>query len=100
MKFECGRLVLPDRSGSRRGELVEIARDADQFPNQPITPDELHEALGPDTVNELSQQTGVPRNDLLSQLAQALPTLVDRFTPQGRIPNPDGMDRLQPGGAG
>src|SRR5438477_1617204 len=46
-------------------------------PNQPIAPDELHQALGPDTVNELSQQTGVPRTDLLSQLAQALPTLVD-----------------------
>ena len=60
-------------------------------PNQPIAPDQLHEALGPDTVNELSQQTGVPRGDLLSQLSQALPTLVDRFTPQGRIPNSDEM---------
>jgi uncharacterized protein YidB (DUF937 family) len=62
-------------------------------PNQPIAPDELHEALGSDTVNHLSQQTGVPRNDLLAQLAQALPTLVDRLTPQGRIPEPDEMAR-------
>jgi uncharacterized protein YidB (DUF937 family) len=67
-------------------------------PNRPIAPDQLHQALGSDTVNDLSQQTGVPRNDLLAQLAQALPTLVDRFTPQGRIPNPGEMNRLQPGG--
>ena len=50
-------------------------------------------ALGPETVDDLSEQTGVPRNDLLSQLSQALPTLVDRLTPQGRIPEPDEMAR-------
>lgn len=58
-----------------------------QGQNQQISPDELHEALGPQAVNDLSQHTGVPRNELLSQLAQALPGIVDRLTPQGRIPN-------------
>jgi len=62
-------------------------------PNQPIAPHELQQALGPETVDDLSEQTGVPRNDLLSQLSQALPTLVDRLTPQGRIPEPDEMAR-------
>ena len=64
--------------------------------NQPIAPDQLHEALGPGVADELSQQTGVPRNELLSQLSQALPTLVDRFTPNGRIPDQDEMARAQP----
>ena len=67
-------------------------------PNRSIAPDQLHQALGSDTVDDLSHQTGVPKNDLLSQLAQALPTLVDRFTPQGRIPSPDEMNRVQSGG--
>ena len=62
-------------------------------PNQSIAPHELQQALGPETVDDLSEQTGVPRNDLLSQLSQALPTLVDRLTPQGRIPEPDEMAR-------
>jgi uncharacterized protein YidB (DUF937 family) len=62
-------------------------------PNQPIAPHELQQALGPQTVDDLSEQTGVPRNDLLSQLSQALPTLVDRLTPQGRVPEPDEMAR-------
>ncbi|TMK33667.1 MAG: DUF937 domain-containing protein [Alphaproteobacteria bacterium] len=58
-----------------------------------MAPHELQQALGPETVDDLSEQTGVPRNDLLSQLSQALPTLVDRLTPQGRIPEPDEMAR-------
>ena len=68
-------------------------------PNRTIAPDQLHQALGSDTVNELSQQTGVPQSDLLSQLAQALPTLVDRFTPQGRIPSADEMNRAPSSGS-
>ena len=67
-------------------------------PNQPIAPQELQQALGPQTVDDLSEQTGVPRNDLLSQLSQALPTLVDRLTPQGRIPEPDEMARYPQSG--
>jgi uncharacterized protein YidB (DUF937 family) len=64
--------------------------------NQPIAPDQLHEALGPGVTDELPQQTGVPRNELLSQLSQAMPTLVDRFTPNGRIPDQEEMARAQP----
>jgi uncharacterized protein YidB (DUF937 family) len=59
--------------------------------NRPIGPDQLHQALGADTVDELSRQTGIPHQDLLSQLAQALPMLVDRLTPDGRIPAPHEM---------
>lgn len=54
--------------------------------NQPIQPQQLHEALGPETVDNLSRQTGMNQHDLLSQLAQALPQFVDRMTPQGRLP--------------
>ena len=65
-------------------------------PNRSIGPDQLHQALGPDTVDELSQQAGVPRNEVLSELSQALPTMVDRFTPDGRIPDQNEMARWQP----
>lgn len=54
--------------------------------NQPIQPQQLNEALGPETVGNLSRQTGMSQPDLLSQLSQALPQFVDRMTPQGRIP--------------
>jgi uncharacterized protein YidB (DUF937 family) len=46
----------------------------------------LAQAIGPDTVNELSQQTGMPQQDLLSELSHVLPGVVDQLTPQGRLP--------------
>lgn len=64
-------------------------------PNQQIAPDQLHQALGPETVDELSEQTGMPRQDVLSQLSQALPDMVDRLTPDGRIPDRGEVERWQ-----
>ncbi|MGU3422102.1 YidB family protein [Methylobacterium sp. D54C] len=54
--------------------------------NRPVAPDQLARALGPDTVDTLQQQTGMDRETLLSQLAQALPEVVHALTPQGRVP--------------
>jgi uncharacterized protein YidB (DUF937 family) len=54
--------------------------------NRQIAPDELSQALGPDTLDELQQQTGLPRQQLLSELSQELPDAVDHFTPDGRLP--------------
>ena len=59
--------------------------------NQPIAPNELEEALGPDTGDQLSGQTGMGRGDLLNELSHLLPVVVDRLTPQGRLPNDDEM---------
>jgi len=58
-------------------------------PNHAIAPHRLADALGPDTVETLSRQTGLARDDLLGQLAQALPGVIDGLTPQGRRPEPD-----------
>lgn len=54
--------------------------------NQPIAPHDLGAALGPETVGQLSQQTGMDSSDLLSQLSRLLPGVVDQLTPQGRMP--------------
>jgi uncharacterized protein YidB (DUF937 family) len=62
--------------------------------NQPIAPHELEEALGPDTVKELEEQTGMPRQTLLSELSQELPQAVHEATPQGREPDDDELHKL------
>lgn len=54
--------------------------------NQPIAPHDLGAALGPETVGQLSQQTGMGSSDLLSQLSQLLPGVINQLTPQGRMP--------------
>ncbi|MBV9685898.1 MAG: DUF937 domain-containing protein [Alphaproteobacteria bacterium] len=61
--------------------------------NRPITPEQLHQALGPEAVNNLSQLTGVASNDLIPELARVLPGIVDKLTPHGRIPDHAEMSR-------
>ena len=63
-------------------------------PNQPIGPDQLEQAIGPDVLNTLSQQTGLSREELLSRLTRELPAAVDKFTPEGRLPTEDEAARL------
>ena len=55
-------------------------------PNQPVSPDQLGNVLGDDLLGKLGQQTGMNSGDLLGQLSQMLPQMVDRATPEGRIP--------------
>jgi uncharacterized protein YidB (DUF937 family) len=54
--------------------------------NLPVAPDQLGAALGGDAVSGLSRQLGVPGDDVLGQLAQLLPQVVDTLTPGGQLP--------------
>jgi uncharacterized protein YidB (DUF937 family) len=62
--------------------------------NKEIAPDDLGRALGADSINALSSQTGLSRNDLLAGLAQQLPQLVDQLTPHGRLPTEQEASRM------
>ena len=63
-------------------------------PNKQISQGDLANALGTDTLDELSQQTGMDRGDLLSGLSHYLPGFVDQLTPQGRLPTEDEAARM------
>ena len=54
--------------------------------NQPVTPGQLGPALGPDIIKTLAQRSGLSEEELIRQLSQALPGLVDKLTPHGRLP--------------
>ena len=55
-------------------------------PNKQITPPQLEQAIGPEVLDTLSEQTGLSRDELLARLSRELPTAVDKYTPQGRLP--------------
>ena len=57
-------------------------------PNQSISPDEVHKALGPDLLQQLSEKSGLSVQDLAQKLSQVLPQAVDKLTPDGTIPKP------------
>ena len=63
-------------------------------PNKTISEGDLASALGGDTLDTLSQQTGMGRDDLLEGLRQYLPRFVDQLTPDGHVPNEDEAQRL------
>jgi uncharacterized protein YidB (DUF937 family) len=63
-------------------------------PNQPVGPEQLQQAIGPDVLNTLSQQTGLSQEELLSRLTRELPNAVDKFTPDGRLPDEHEAARL------
>ena len=55
-------------------------------PNKAISPQDLESALGADTLDTLSQHTGMGRDALLNGLSRQLPRFVDQLTPNGRLP--------------
>jgi uncharacterized protein YidB (DUF937 family) len=63
-------------------------------PNQNIAPGDLAAALGSDTIDALSRQTGLGRDELLAGLSQQLPDLVDQLTPGGRLPTEEEAARM------
>jgi uncharacterized protein YidB (DUF937 family) len=58
-------------------------------PNKAISPSDLSSALGADQINQLSAQSGMSRDDLLSGLSRYLPQVIDHLTPDGRLPSED-----------
>jgi uncharacterized protein YidB (DUF937 family) len=55
-------------------------------PNKDISPPELKQAIGPDVLAALEQQTGLSQQELLARLSRELPSAVDKYTPDGKLP--------------
>ena len=55
-------------------------------PNKEVSPPQLQQAIGPDVLAALVQQTGLSEEELLGRLSRELPTAVDKYTPAGRLP--------------
>ena len=54
--------------------------------NQPVSPNQLSSALGPQIIQILAQKTGMSEQEITSHLSQILPNVVDKLTPNGRLP--------------
>jgi uncharacterized protein YidB (DUF937 family) len=57
-----------------------------QGPNKEVSPPQLKQAIGADVLAQLEQQTGLSQEELLARLSRELPTAVDKYTPEGRLP--------------
>ena len=78
------------------GDLIEhfrnsgLGKQADSWvstgQNEPVDESQMGQALGPDLLDTLAQQTGLSRDELLKRLSAVLPQAVDHMTPGGNLP--------------
>ena len=54
--------------------------------NLPITPDQIQHVLGSEQVKQLAAKAGMSPEQAGNVLSQLLPTLVDKLTPNGEMP--------------
>jgi uncharacterized protein YidB (DUF937 family) len=55
-------------------------------PNKEISPPQLKQAIGSDVLALLEQKTGLSQQELLARLSRELPSAIDKYTPDGRVP--------------
>ena len=59
-----------------------------------VSADQLQQALGDSHLSELAQKLGTSPSEISGQLAQVLPGLVDKLTPNGQLPQGGVQDAL------
>lgn len=62
--------------------------------NQPVSPGQLSSALGPDIIKTLAERSGLSEEEITRQLSQILPGVVDKLTPNGRLPTAAELGQL------
>lgn len=53
--------------------------------NQPLSEDQMHSAIGAEALQGLASKLGMNTGTVLPLLAQFLPQVIDKLTPQGQI---------------
>jgi uncharacterized protein YidB (DUF937 family) len=84
-------------SGKGLGDIVNSWVGTGQ--NLPVSPQQIQQALGNDTIKQFASKMGVNPDQVTQQLSDLLPKVVDKLTPNGQIPQGDlmskGMDLLK-----
>ncbi len=55
--------------------------------NLPISPEQIQQGLGSDLLKKLAAPSGVSSETVSSQLTNLLPGLIDKLTPDGKMPD-------------
>lgn len=55
--------------------------------NLPISADQLSQALGSDKIRDIAGQLGMSHGEVSGGLADMLPQLIDKITPNGQLPD-------------
>lgn len=72
----------------QQGGLAEAAKSwVSTGQNLPVSAEQIQSALGNDTVKNLAAQLGLNTEQMSGHLAELLPQVVDKLTPNGSVPS-------------
>lgn len=57
--------------------------------NLPVTPGQIQQGLGDNVISQLAAKVGLSPDQAASHLSQILPQVVDKLTPDGKVPQGD-----------
>lgn len=76
-----------------KGGLGDVAQSwVGKGANLPVSGDALQQALGGDAIGQIASQLGLDSGAASGMLAQVLPGLIDKMTPDGALPQGGGQD--------
>jgi uncharacterized protein YidB (DUF937 family) len=61
--------------------------------NKPISSEQVQNALGEGQINQMAQNMGVSHQEVSTGLAGLLPQLIDKLTPDGKLPEGSVLDQ-------
>jgi uncharacterized protein YidB (DUF937 family) len=61
--------------------------------NKPISSEQVQNALGEGQINQMAQNMGVSHQEVSTDLAGLLPQLIDKLTPDGKLPEGSELDQ-------
>jgi uncharacterized protein YidB (DUF937 family) len=61
--------------------------------NEPIGPGEVREAVDREELERIARQLGISEDEAAEAVAEVLPDVVDRASPDGALPRDDELDR-------
>ncbi len=57
--------------------------------NQPVNPEQTTQLVGQDRIQQLAARVGIPAGLASTVVSRILPSVVDKATPEGKVPDED-----------
>ncbi len=86
--------ILQDFKTKGLGELAESWVGTGE--NKLISPEQIKQVLGSEKLQQLAQKAGVSEENASKFLGQILPGIIDKLTPQGKVPDEDVVPPTSP----
>ncbi len=60
--------------------------------NLPVSGEQVKQALGSEKIQEIATKAGISRDDAAKHLSELLPQIIDKMTPNGKLPDATMLD--------